>query len=106
MIIIFQLINLMTGQSIKKARLKQQSKELKRIADQKYQSVVRTIINYLTQNLTVAIDRECQLYQQEYGQAIADAQNKLDELKQSNEEQKAKIEAYNRDRDKIIAWFE
>ena len=105
MIIIFQIINLLTGQNIKKAKLKQHHKELKRIVDRECQSLVRTVINHLTQTLIVAVERECQ-YQQEYTQAIAIAQNKLDRLKQVNESHKSSIEILKRDRDKIIAWFE
>ena len=106
MIIIFQIINLITGQNIKKAKLKQQTKELKRIVDQKYQSLARTIVSYLTQTLIVAIDRECQLYQSEYLEAIAIAQRKLDELKRHNEEHKTKIENLKGDRDKILTRFD
>jgi len=106
MIIIFQIINLITGQNIKKAKLKQHTKELKRIVDRECQTLVRTVINYLTQALIIAVDRECQFYQQEYDRAIASAQNKLDKLKQSNEAQKLSIENLKRDRDRIIVWFD
>ena len=105
MIIIFQLINLITGQSMKKNRLKQQTKELKRLADQKCQSVVRTTVGYLSQTIIIAIDRESQCLQQEHAAAIAIAQGKLDELKQANEAQKATIEQLKRDRDRINDWL-
>ncbi|MEL6927645.1 MAG: hypothetical protein AAFO95_03305 [Cyanobacteria bacterium J06600_6] len=106
MIIIFQIINLITGQSIKKNKLKQQTKELKRIADQKYQSLVRTIVSYLAQTITVAVDQASQSHQQQYNQAIAIAQNKLEELRETNETHKATIEKLKQDRDRVIAYFD
>ena len=106
MIIIFQIINLITGQNIKKSKLKQHTKELKRIVDQKCQSLARTAVSYLTQTLIIAVDRECQFYQEKSSETIAIAQSKLDELKQTNEEYKANIENLKRDRDKILTWFD
>ena len=106
MIIIFQIINLITGQNIKKAKLKQQTKELKRIVDRKYQSLARTMVSYLSQTLIVALDRECQLDREEYSEAIAIAQSKLDELKQSNEQHKSNVDKLKRDRGEIMTLFD
>jgi len=106
MIIIFQIINLITGQNIKKARLKQQTKELKRIVDQKCQSLVRTMVSYIAQTSIVSVDRECQFYESQYSQTIAIAQSKLAKLKHTNEEHRSSINKLKQDRDKIIAWFE
>ncbi|MFM2313889.1 MAG: hypothetical protein RLZZ04_3165 [Cyanobacteriota bacterium] len=106
MIVLFQIINLITGQNIKKAKLKQQSKELKRLVDQKYQSLVRTMIHQLTQTLIIEVDHQGQIYQQDWLQAIATAQSKLDELKQSSEQQKSRVERLKQDCNKIQSWFQ
>jgi hypothetical protein len=105
MIVLFQIINLITGQNIKKAKLKQQSKELKRLVDQKYQSLVRTMIHQLTQTLVMAVDHQGQVYQEAWLLAIATAQNKLDELKQISEQHKSRVESLKQDCNEIQSWF-
>ncbi|MEM6612068.1 MAG: hypothetical protein AAF652_07410 [Cyanobacteria bacterium P01_C01_bin.72] len=105
LIIIFQIINLITGQDIKKNKLKQHTKELKRTVDQRYQSLVRIMINQIAQTLIVAVDREYKEYQIQWSTAISAAQNKLNQLQQTNDRHKRKIEQFKSDRDKIESWF-
>jgi hypothetical protein len=105
MIVLFQIINLITGQNIKKAKLKQQSKELKRLVDQKYQSLVRTMIQQLTQTLIIEVDHQGQTYQEAWLKAIATAQSKLNELKQTSEQHKSRVESLTKDCHKIQSWF-
>jgi hypothetical protein len=105
MIVIFQIINLITGQNIKQAKLKQQSKELKRLVDQRYQTLVRTIIHQLTQTLIAELDHQSHVYQEAWLEAIATAQNKLEELKQVSDQHKLRVESLQQDRDQIQSWF-
>lgn len=105
-IIIFQVINLIVGQDIKKVKLKQHTKELKRMIDQRYQGLVRIIINQITQILTIAVDTQCQLYQEQWQEAIAVAQNKLDDLKQTSDQHKSRVERLEKDRDKLWSLFD
>ena len=101
MIIIFQIISLITGQNIRQTKLKQQTKELKRLAERNYQSLVRIMVTHIGQTLTINLDRQCQQYQDEWQKAIATAQNKLDELKQSSDLYKTRVERLNQDKDRL-----
>ena len=105
LIIIFQIINLITGQNIKKAKLKQHTKELKRIVDQRYQSLVRIIINQITQTLILSIDSQAQQDREQWSEAIAAAQEKLDELKQTSDRHKSRIDSLKQTRSTIQSWF-
>lgn len=104
-IIVFQIISLITGQDIKKSKLKQHTKELKRTVDQRYQSLVRIIVNHIAQTLIVAVDHESQQCQLQWSKAIATAQDKLNELQQKSDRGKNSIKRLKSDRDKIESWF-
>jgi hypothetical protein len=69
-ILIFQIINLLTGQSIKKTKIKQHQKELKRLVDNKYQNLIRIIVDKLTQTLINYLESVSQLYQQQIEKII------------------------------------
>ena len=56
-IVIFQIVNLVTGQDPRKVKLKQHSKELKRLVDNQYQTLVRLIVDKLIQTLITALER-------------------------------------------------
>ena len=106
LIIIFQIINLITGQNIKKAKLKQHTKELKRLVDQKYQSLVRIIINQIAQTLISIADCQIQQDREQWSEAIAVAQAKLDELKQTSDRHKSRIDCLQQMRSTIQSWFD
>ncbi|MEL6496557.1 MAG: hypothetical protein AAFQ41_15755 [Cyanobacteria bacterium J06623_7] len=105
LIIIFQIINLITGQNIKKARLKQQTKELKRMVDQKYQALIRITLTRASQTLIQAIERVSQQEREQSSKAIAIAQQKLDKLKQTSDLHQNRIDTLKSDRDKIDFWL-
>ena len=106
LIIIFQIINLITGQNIKKAKLKQHTKELKRLVDQRYQSLVRIIINQIAQTLILTTDCQVQQDREQWSEAIAVAQAKLDELKQTSDRHKSRIDCLQQTRSTIQSWFD
>ncbi len=105
-IVFFQIINLITGQNIKTAKLKQHSKELKRIVDRNYQNLIRLVIDQSVQKLIVALERESQLYEKELEQAIAIAHIRLEQLKDTIAQHKLKIASLEQDRSKILSWFD
>ena len=57
------------------------------------------------QTLTAAVDEQCQLYQSQWSEAIAIAQQKLDQLKQTIEQQKSRIEKLEKDQDQLQSYF-
>ena len=105
-ILFFQIINLITGQNIKTAKLKQHSKELKRIVDRNYQNLIRLVIEQSVQKLILALERESQLYENELEKAIAIAHIRLEQLKDTIAQHKLKIASLEQDRSKILSWFD
>ncbi len=105
-IVVFQIINLMTGQNIKTAKLKQHSKELKRTVDRNYQNLIRLVIEQSIQILIIAVERESHLYENELEKAIAIVQNKLEQLKNTISQHKYRIDSLEQDRIKILSWFD
>ncbi|MGF1590341.1 MAG: hypothetical protein ACFCU7_14065 [Pleurocapsa sp.] len=105
-ILFFQIINLITGQNIKTAKLKQHSKELKRIVERNYQNLIRLVIEQSIQTLIVAVERESQLYDHELQKAIAIVQTKLEHLQDTISQHKDKIDSLEQDRTKILSWFD
>ncbi len=104
-ILIFQIMNLLTGQDIKALKLKQQTKELKRIVDHKTQALVRLLIERFVQDLIINLDDENQLYKQQVEEIVRGANLKLDEIKQAIEQQKLRIDSLKQDRTKILSFF-
>ena len=105
-IVVFQLINLITGQRIKKNKLKQHLKELKRTTDLKYQSLIRIIIERTTQTLTATLEKEDRLEKKRVDLAIATVQNKLEESQQTLNKLQQKLDRLEGDRDRILPWFD
>ncbi|MGB5709337.1 MAG: hypothetical protein WBM44_00265 [Waterburya sp.] len=105
-IVVFQIINLITGQNIKTTKLKQHSKELKRIIDRNYQNLIRLVIEQSIQTLIVALERESQLYENELEKVIAIAYIQLEKLKQTINHHKSRIDSLEQDRAKILSWFD
>lgn len=81
-IIVFQLINLFTAQNAKTIRIKQQTKELKRIVDGKYQSLVRLLCDRAGQILITTLEEASQQYQIELDAIASKADEQLNEVKQ------------------------
>ncbi|AFZ34493.1 hypothetical protein Sta7437_0910 [Stanieria cyanosphaera PCC 7437] len=81
-IVIFQLINLFTAQNAKTIRIKQQTKELKRIVEGKYQFLVRHLCDRAGQILITTLDETSQQYQIELDAIASKADEQLNEVKQ------------------------
>ena len=105
-IFVFQLVNILTGRSIKKLRLKQQQKELQRTVNSRYQTLIRSIVERLIQTLIVAVDREEKQYRQQLKAIAQVAQQKLDSITKKIDECKAKSDRLKQDREKILSWFD
>lgn len=105
-IVIFQLINLFIGHDLKTVKLKQHSKELKRIVDTKYQSLVRQIVDKATQVLISAVDRESQLARQNIERAIAVARDSSDRSSPTFNHPEVKIKTFQQEQTKILSWFD
>ena len=105
-IVVFQVINLMTGQSIKKNKLKQHSKELKRTVDLKYQSLIRIIIEQTTQILITTLERKDRLERKRTEKAIATVLNELEESQQTLKELQQRLDRLQGDRNRILSWFD
>ena len=105
-IVVFQIVNLITGQDIKATRLKQQSKELKRIITRNYQNLIRLVIEQSIQTLTIALEQESQLYDDQLENLTNTAYIKLDELKQTINIYKSRKNSLEEDRTKILSWLD
>lgn len=87
-----QLVNLLTGQDAKKVRLRQQTKEIKRILDGKYQFLIRFLVDKVTQDIAISLDNISQDYQEQIDSIIQEASKKLQKVKQEIIEDKEKID--------------
>ena len=105
-IIVFQIINLITGQNPKKAKLKQHSKELKKLVDRQYQILVRLIVDKLVQTLITALESETKLYRNELERAIANTKLKLERSFTTNIQNQEKIDNLQQQKAKILSWFD
>ncbi|GAB4240783.1 MAG: hypothetical protein Kow0049_28920 [Stanieria sp.] len=81
-IVVFQIINLFTAQNAKTIRIKQHTKELKRIVDSKYQSLVRHLCDRAGQILITSLDETSQKYQIELDAIVQKTDQQLNEVKQ------------------------
>lgn len=104
-ILIFQIINIFTGQDVKALKLKQQTKELKRMVDNRTQSLVRLLIERFIQDLIINLDDENQRYKHQVEEMITAANLKLDEVKQAIEQQKLRIDSLKQDQVKTLSFF-
>jgi len=105
-ILIFQFINLFTGQDIKTLKLKQQTKELKRKLDNKYQILIRLSADKITQDLIVALDSEQQHYQQQIDAISQTANEQISAIKNQIKSQKEQINNRKQDLEKILQLLE
>lgn len=104
-IVIFQIVNLITGQNPKKIKLKQHSKELKRLADRQYQILVRLVVDKLIQTLITAIERQTKLEPNELDSAIALVRAKLKRSPRSIAQNLETIDLQQQ-RAKILSWLD
>ena len=105
-ILIFQSINILTGQDIKTVKLKQHKKELQRTVNSKYQNLLRLIVDKLTQTLILSINKQDQQYRQQIDAIATSIQTKLDLTQENIERYKAKIADLKQDQQKILSWFD
>lgn len=105
-IVIFQIINLITGQNIKSTKLKQHSKELKRTVQRNYQNLIRLVIEQSIQTLILAVDRESQRFDNELENIMNTVYLKLDQIKDSINLNQSRIDNFKQDHSKISAWFD
>ena len=105
-IVVFQIINLITGQSIKAVKLKQHSKELKRIADARYQSLIRLVIDKSIQTLITAVDRQDRQERKRIERAIAIARQQIDISQQTLNDSQQKLAQLKSDRAYVLALWE
>ena len=104
-IVVFQIINLITGQNPKKAKLKQHSKELKQLGDRQYQILVRLTVDKLAQTLITAFERETKLDRDKLERAIAKAQKKLERSNTVVAQNRAKIDKLQQRKTQILSLF-
>ncbi len=104
-LLLVQIINLITGQDTKKIRLRQQTKELKRVVDSKYQLLVRSLSEKASQEIAIALDNLGQHYQEQVEAIVRQADQKLQEIKHANYQAKETIEQLKQDQQKLNSIF-
>ena len=105
LIVILQLVNLITGQNQQKIRLKQHEKELKRIIIQKYQTLLRLIVEKLITTLINSLEINKKQIKQQLDAIATLANNRLDEIEQKIQRHKTSIEILDKDLKQIQSWF-
>lgn len=100
-VLIIQIINLLTGQNSKSLKLKQQTKDLKKYVDNKYQNLVKFIADKLIQDIHRFLDDEHQLYQEKVHAYIQDSQKNLMKIKQKITLNQNKISELNKDQENL-----
>ncbi|BAZ45707.1 FHA domain containing protein [Chondrocystis sp. NIES-4102] len=104
-ILIFQLINLLTGQNIKQLKLRQHQKELKRTVDNKYQVLLRLIVEQLSQTLINDLESHIQLYQQQIDTLANQLQGQSEDNKTKINQYKSNINNLLQDQAQILNWL-
>jgi hypothetical protein len=87
-----QIVNLITGQDAKSIRMRQHTKEMKRIIDSKYQFLIRLLADKIIQDIAIALDDFNQEYQEQIENITQQATVKLNQIKQENTQNKEQIE--------------
>ena len=77
-----QFVNLLTGQDARKIRLRQHTKEIKRILDGKYQFLIRFLVDKVIQDIAIALDEIERNYQEKIDSITQEASKKLQQVKQ------------------------
>ena len=99
--LVIQIINLLTGQSTKSLKLKQQTKELKKYVDNKYQNLVKFIADKLVQDIHCFLDNEHQLYQEKINAYIQESQSNFLKIKQKIIFSQNKISELNKEQENL-----
>ena len=105
-LLLVQIINLLTGQDMKKIRLRQQTKELKRIVDSRYQFFIRFLSDKATQEIAIALDNIAQSYQEQIESITSQASQELHHIKQANQKTREQIDRLKQDQRKIQSILE
>ena len=105
-LLLVQIINLLTGQDNKSVRLRQQTKEIKRIVDGKYQFLVRFLTDKMIQDIAIALDEIDRDYQEQIDIIIATTNQKLQETKQKINGNKERIETLKKVHSEIKKIFQ
>ena len=100
--LVVQIINLLTGQSTKSLKLKQQSKELKKSADNKYQNLVKFIADKLIQDINIFLDNEHHSYQEKVNSYIQESHSNLLKIKEKILFNQNKISQLNKDQENLL----
>ena len=101
--LIFQVINLLTGKDVKTMKLKQQTKELKRNLDSKYQSLVRFLTDRALHIIVSALEEENQKYQEHLDNLIKENEEKLTQLKQTISQDQERLNNLKQDEIEILS---
>lgn len=101
-LVFVQIVNLLTGQSSKSLKLKQQTKELKKSVDNKYQNLVKFIADKLIQDLNIFLDRQCQSYQDRVNSYLQESDRNFINIKQKIRLNQNKISELNQEQEDII----
>jgi hypothetical protein len=96
-ILVFQFINLLTAQDAKTIRIKQQTKELKRIVDGKYQFLVRFLVDRAGQIFITALEDASQKYQTDLDAIAQATEEKFTEVKKTINRHKEVINQLKQD---------
>lgn len=105
-ILIFQAINLLIGQDIRKMKLKQHKNELKRTVEHKYQNLIRLLVDKVIQTLIISLEQENQLYQQQIDEIATIVNAKSESIKQTINYHKTRINNLKQDQTQILSWFD
>ena len=87
-----QFVNLLTGQDARKIRLRQHTKEIKRILDGKYQFLIRFLVDKVAQDIAISLDNINQNYQEQIDIITQEASQKLQQIKQETASDREKID--------------
>ena len=104
-ILVFQIINIFTGQSIKKLKLKSHKKELQRNVSSKYQILIRLIVEQMTQTLITSLEQKSNQYLIQINAISNLAYQKLDTIKQNVNQHQSIKNKLDRDKAKIISFL-
>ncbi|ELS02547.1 hypothetical protein Xen7305DRAFT_00022610 [Xenococcus sp. PCC 7305] len=100
--LILQIIKVLTGQSVKSLKLKQQTKELKKSVGNKYQNLVKFIADKLMQDINIFLDEQHQMHQEKVNSYIQDSNSHLVKVKQGIGLNKNKIKQLNEDHEYLM----
>ena len=87
-----QFVNLLTGQDARKIRLRQHTKEIKRILDGKYQFLIRFLVDKVIQDIAIALDEIDRNYQEQIDSITQEASKRLQQVKQEIIHDREKID--------------